>query len=313
VVTFAAGFSWWWLAGHYGLEILTEIAIYAIFAVSIDFLVGYVGLVTMGHAGFMGVGAYAFAGAAFFLGWPPGAAMAAAVALGAAAGLAIGAFIVRVSGVFFIMVTLAISMMFYSWAFKSRAFGGDDGRTGVPRLDLSPIGIDLADASTYCLLVLILALAVYLVFEGLTRSPFGRTLVAIRQNESRMRALGCRVQAYKLAAFAIAATVASFAGALQVQHTHYVHPSVSHWTYSGEGLIFVIIGGIGTLIGPVIGTAVTILLRAGLSLYTQHWLILLGAFFVAVVLVAPDGIYGRLRSLTLRLSRPAAAAAVRDA
>jgi branched-chain amino acid transport system permease protein len=301
------------VAGHYVLEILTEIAIYAIFAESIHYLVGYVGLVTMGHAGFMGVGAYAFAGAAFFLGWPPGAGIAAAVVLGAFAGLAIGAFIVRVSGVFFIMVTLAISMMFYSWAFKARAFGGDDGRTGVPRLDLSAIGIDLADASTYCLFVLVLALVIYLVFEGLTRSPFGRTLVAIRQNEGRMRALGCRVQAYKLAAFAIAATVASFAGAIQVQHTHYVHPSVSHWTYSGEGLIFVIIGGIGTLIGPIIGTAVTILLRAGLSLYTQHWLILLGVFFVAVVLVAPDGLYGRLRSLTARRSRPPAMAAVRDA
>jgi branched-chain amino acid transport system permease protein len=112
-----------------------------------------------------------------------------------------------------------------------------------------------------------------------------------------MRALGCRVQAYKLVALTLAAAVAAFAGALQVQHTHYVHPSVSHWTYSGEGLIFVIVGGIGTLIGPVIGTAVTILLRAGLSQYTQHWLILLGAFFVAIVLVAPTGVYGRFAQL----------------
>ncbi len=319
VLLFGAAFVGAPFANHYWLEILTDIGILIIFVVGIDFLVGYTGLITLGHAGFMGVGAYSLVWIAHIQGIPVSAAMPLAILAGAVAAVVVGMRVPRVSGVFFIMVTLAISMLFYSWAFKARQpFGGDDGLSvaGTIRLDLSSIGINLDDQFTFCLFVLALALAAYLLFEWLVRTPFGQTLGAIRQNENRVRALGCPVGLYKVAAFTVAGALAALAGALDVQKTEFLHPDVSFWIKSGEGLIIVIVGGMGTLVGPVIGTFLFVLFHKGVEALTPHWQLWMGLTFIAIVIVAPDGIYGRLRSLVEAVGRkragstdPAAASA----
>jgi branched-chain amino acid transport system permease protein len=287
----------------YRLTIVIEIAILVIFVLSLDFLVGYAGLVTFGHAGFMGVGAYALAYASHFLGWPVGVSILAGVALGAIAGIVIGALVTRVSGVFFIMVTLAVSMMFWAWASKARKFGADDGLGGMKRLDLKSIGIDLNNDRAFAILCVVLAVLAYGLFRWLVRSPFGQALKAIKQNENRARAQGCPVQRYKVAAFAIAGAVAAFAGALHLQNTKFVHPEVAHWIRSGEGLIVVIVGGAGTLTGPVIGGFLFVLFHRIVESFTTNWQIWMGLLFIAIVLAAPDGIFGRLLSLAGRRPR----------
>ncbi len=288
----------------YRLTIVIEIAILVIFVLSLDFLVGYAGLVSFGHAGFMGVGAYALAYASHFLGWPVGVSILAGVALGALAGVVIGALVTRVSGVFFIMVTLAVSMMFWAWASKARKFGADDGMGGLTRMDLKFAGLDLNDDRTFAIVCVAFAVLAYLLFRWLARSPFGQTLKAIRQNENRARAQGCPVQRYKVAAFAIAGAVAAFAGALHLQNTKFVHPEVAHWIRSGEGLIVVIVGGAGTLTGPVIGGFLFVLFHRIVESFTTNWQIWMGLLFVAIVLAAPDGIFGRLLSLVRRKPAP---------
>ena len=284
----------------YRLTIVIEIAILVIFVLSLDFLVGYGGLVSFGHAGFMGVGAYALAYLAHFQGWPVGIAILAGVACGALSGIVIGALVTRVSGVFFIMVTLAVSMMFWAWASKARKFGADDGMGGLTRMDLKFAGLDLNDDRTFAIVCVAFAVLAYLLFRWLARSPFGQTLKAIRQNENRARAQGCPVQRYKVAAFAIAGAVAAFAGALHLQNTKFVHPEVAHWIRSGEGLIVVIVGGAGTLTGPVIGGFLFVLFHRIVESFTTHWQIWMGLLFVAIVLAAPDGIFGRLLSIFRR-------------
>lgn len=286
-------------SGTYTIGIATEIAIFVIFALSIDFLVGYTGLITLGHAGFMGVGAYASAYVTYFLGLPPIFAPLAAILAGVIAGVLVGFLVNRVSGVFFIMVTLAISMLFYSWAFKARMFGGDDGLSLAAQIrpDLSAIGLNLDDPLTFCLMTIVFALLVFALFDWLVRTPFGQTLKAIKQNEVRIRAQGCPTYLYKVAAFTVAGAVAAFAGALHVQRTEFLHPDVSFWIKSGEGLIVVIVGGMGTLVGPVLGSFLFILLHKGIEAFTEYWQIWIGLVFILIVLLAADGIYGRLRAL----------------
>jgi branched-chain amino acid transport system permease protein len=308
IALFAAALIAWAFAGPYTIEILTKLAIFVIFALSIDFLVGYTGLVTMGHAGFLGVGAYATAYFGAIHNWPAGLAMVLAVAIGAIVAALIGVFVIRVAGVFFIMVTLAVGMMFNAWASKALLFGRDDGLAGVPRLDLSAIGIDLSNSSVYCLFVIVVAALAYLFFERLVGSPFGQTLKAIRQNENRVRALGCPVARYKLAAFVIAGTVAALAGSLHAQQNNFVNPQIAHWMVSGEGLIYVIVGGMGTLVGPIIGTALYVIMEEIVATFAkQHTLIWMGLFFITIVLIASDGLYGRFAGLWRLLRRPRAA------
>ncbi len=301
------------VSGQYTVSYITEIAIFAVFALSIDFLVGYSGLVTFGHAGFMGVGAYATAYFSHHLGWPTGLAILAAVGVGVLAGLIVGALVTRVSGVFFIMVTLAFSMMFWAWASRSLLFNRDDGLGGLKRMDVRAIGLDLNDSRAFAALCIVLSVLAYLFFLWLARSPFGQTLNAIKQNENRIRAQGCAVQRYKIAAFTIASAVAAFAGALHVQNTRFVHPEVAHWIKSGEGLIVVIVGGAGTLVGPIIGTYLFVLFHKIVESFTQYWQVWMGLAFIAIVLAAPDGIYGRLRDLARRRAAPAAAERPADA
>jgi len=290
----------WFASGYFGKDLLAEVAILALFAMSLDLLVGYTGLVSLGHAAFFGIGAYGMAIGNALLGWDPWAAMALAASAAAAVALVVGAFAVRLKGVFFIMITLAIGQMVHAYFFRSDAFGGDDGMGGIARVDLAWIGLAADDPGHFALFALFVALIGFVALDLIVRSPFGRVLVAIHQNEGRARALGCPVLRYKLGAYVVAAAFAGLAGALAAQRDYFVSPEFLTWTVSGEVLIVVIVGGMGSLLGPAVGAAVIVLLRHHLSDLTHYWMFFLGLFFIAVVLFAENGIYGALRRLVRR-------------
>ncbi len=293
-----AALAAWQFSGYAGEDRLGEIAVWAIFAMSLDLLVGYAGMVSLGHALFFGLAAYALASLTLFLKWPPALALPVAIAVAAVSALLVGAVAVRLGGVFFIMITLAFGQM--GWAYFQRApgFGGVGGLSGVTAPDLSAIGLDLSNPGDFALVAVVAAALVYLLLTLVTASPFGRMLVALHQNEHRARALGLPVERYKLAAFTLAGALAGLAGCLQTWRTGFVSPELLVWTGSGEVLIMVIIGGLGSLAGPVAGAAIWVMLRNYLSGLTAYWMLPMGLFFVAMVLFAGGGLMGLMRRRT---------------
>ncbi|HJR51001.1 MAG TPA: branched-chain amino acid ABC transporter permease [Gemmatimonadales bacterium] len=279
-------------AGSYPVKLLQEILIWGIFAMSLDLLMGYAGMVSFGHSAFFGVGGYV---AALALAQSPGL-VSALVLPGLSAGLAalvIGFFSIRVSGVYFIMLTLAFSQMFYAYTFQVSWLGAEDGLVGIPRPALA--GLDLVDDATFHGYLLGVVVLVALGLWRLVRSPFGHVLRGIHENEGRMEAVGYPVDRYKLLAFVIAGAIAGIAGSLYTQFHGFITPDAFFWTTSGEALLMVIIGGAGTLGGAVLGAAAFILLQSMVSTYTERWMLILGVTFVLFVLFAPGGIVGALR------------------
>jgi len=280
------------VAGKYPVKLLQEILIWGIFAMSLDLLMGYAGMVSLGHSAFFGVGGYV---AAIALLKSPGVASglllpAAAAALAA---LVIGYFSIRVSGVYFIMLTLAFSQMFYAVTFQAAWLGAEDGIVGVPRL--AALGLDTAQPLPFHFYLVGLVVVAALCLWRIVRSPFGHVLRGIHENEPRMEALGYAVNRYKLLAFVIAGTVAGVAGSLYTQLVGSITPDAFLWTTSGEALLMVIIGGTGTLAGSVLGAAAFILLQSLVSSYTERWMLILGLTFILLVLFAPGGVVGALR------------------
>ncbi|MBF2760683.1 MAG: branched-chain amino acid ABC transporter permease [Ectothiorhodospiraceae bacterium AqS1] len=299
-----------WLGGDFFMhEVLSEIAILSIFAMSLALLVGQVGMVSMGHAAFFATGAYATAAFTIHLGWPVFAVLPAAIVVAALLATLTGIFAIRTGGVFFIMITLAIGQMVHAYLFKARAFGADDGMGGIPRMDLAWMGFDSNSPEVFSASVLIIAAMVWFLLRVLVRSPYGAMLLAIHHNEHRLRALGGFIFRYKLAAFVIAGAVAGLAGSLTAQHTAFVSPDLGFWTVSGEVLIMVIVGGMGSLTGAIAGAAVLTLLRHTLSDSSfwqnlgldsglaSYWQFMMGVFFIIMVVFATDGIHGRLQRL----------------
>lgn len=287
------------LAGTFYLQLFAKIMIMAIFAMSLDLLVGYTGLVSFGHAAFFGIGAYAlfvlspqYAAASLYLSLP--------MAIGAAAVAAavIGLLVLRASGVSFIMVTLAFAQMLFYYVIGSKTLGGSDGvyiyvKPSTTLFGWTPVSLD-RPAGFYYLVLAALA-ATYLVLRFVTRSLFGHALLGIRSNESRMRALGFATTSYKLAAFVIAGAIAGLAGYLDATQFGFVSPDLFGWRLSGEVLMMVILGGMGTLYGSVLGAFVLVLLQDGLTDVTRHWLLPLGLFIILAVLLLPRGLGGLLR------------------
>lgn len=279
-------------AGNYPVKLLQEILIWGVFAMSLDLLMGYAGMVSFGHSAFFGIGGYV---AALALAESPGlisALVLPALAAGAAAPV-IGFFSIRVSGVYFIMLTLAFSQMFYAYAFQVSWLGAEDGMVGIPRPAIP--GADLTSIRSFHVYLLTLFVLVALLLWRVVRSPFGHVLRGIHENEARMEALGYAVDRYKLAAFVIAGVIAGLAGSLYAQFNGSITPDAFFWTTSGEALLMVIIGGTGTLGGPVLGAAAFILLQSLVSTYTERWMLILGGTFILFVLFAPGGIVGILR------------------
>jgi branched-chain amino acid transport system permease protein len=280
-------------ASFFAQELIAEAAILAIFALSLD-LLATCGLISFGHAGLLGVGCYVFAGVTVLMGGSPNVALPVAIAGGALVAFVVGLFAVRTTGAYFIMVTLAAAEMLFSWGYRSKTFDGANGMGGIPRLDLSAIGIDFNDPGTFALSMIVICVAIWLLLELVMSSPFGQTLAAIRQNPSRVAALGGRVFAYRLAAFTASGAIAALAGTLKVQHINFISPDLVSWFVSGDVLIAVVIGGIGTLVGGPLGAALLVLLKELLSSTFGHWYLFLGIIFACVALLMPKGIVGYL-------------------
>ena len=301
IIVICIGLLVWFNAGFFGHELLAQIAILAIFAMSLDLLAGYSGQVSLGHAAFFGTGAYGTAALTAIWGWPLSVAMPISIIITAGLAFCVAIFAVRLSGIFFLMVTLAIGEVFHSFFFRVRVFGGDDGLGGIPRLDLGAIGIDLLSPISFSMFTLITVALVYWGLSYISRSSFGAVISGIRQNESRMAALGCKVRSYKVWTFTVAACLAALAGSLSAQHDGFVSPDLLSWTASGEVLIVVIVGGMSSLVGPIIGAVVVVLLAHYVSGLTNYWMFFMGLFFVAVVLAGGQGIYGLFEKACRRL------------
>ena len=275
------------------LLILNEIAILGLFALSLDLILGYAGIVSLGHAAFLGAGAYAAAVCQqagineALIAFP--AAMAAAGLLA----LVVGAISLRTRGVYFIMITLAFAQMAYYLFVSARAWGGDDGLPLNGRMQFA--GIPMSDDQTLYFVAFSAFTAAMLLFGRLADARFGRTLQAIRENETRMAALGYPVFRYRLLAFVLGGAFAGLAGALLANLTGLASPNLLQWTQSGTLLVMVIIGGVGYLYGGVVGAVVLLLLEESLVGVTEHWHIILGRLLLAIVLCAPKGVAALFR------------------
>ena len=276
--------------GHeYYIGFATRVMIFAIAASSLGLALGFGGMVSFGHAAFFGLGAYAVAilmrhgVVSAWIAWP------AATAMAALAALAIGAVSLRTRGVYFIMITLAFAQMVYYVVLSAKAFGGDDGLTLAARSNLG-LGLDLKRDTTFYYVVLLLLAAVLFSLRRLLNARFGRVLQAIRENETRMEAIGFPVFRYKLAAFVIAGALAGLAGALIANQNGLVSPNLLAWPQSGWLMIMVILGGVRYLYGGALGAVVLLVLEEALSGYTHHGQLALGVFLLGVVLFSPDGI-----------------------
>ena len=288
------------LAQPFYLDLLRRVMIFAIAAVSLNLILGYGGMVSFGHAAYLGIGGYAvgiLAHHGIHSGW-----LQWGLAIGASAlvALAIGAISVRTSGIYFIMITLAFTQMLYYLGLSIEEYGGDDGLRLKVRSQFSGL-IDLNDPTAFYYLVLALLVLTLLLVHRLVNSRFGLALQAARSNEARTRAIGLSPYPYRLAAFTIAGAICGLAGALLVNHTAYLTPEFMNWTRSGELMFMVILGGIATASGPLLGAAAFLLLEDLLQgwsvlpkFVTEHWQLYLGVILVLVVLFARRGLAGLL-------------------
>jgi branched-chain amino acid transport system permease protein len=281
-------------AGYY-VSTAGKIVVFAIAATSLNLVLGYGGMVSFGHAAFVGLGAYA-TGVLISEGITNGGVhVVATVALCTAFALVIGAISLRTRGVYFIMITLAFGQMLFYLANSIKGYGGDEGLNIRARSEL--FGLDLKDAPTFYYVALGVLAATLFALHAFVRSDFGRGIVATRDDEVRAEALGFATYRNRLLVFAAAGAIAGIAGALSVNQQGYVSPSLLHWTQSGTLMVMVILGGVASLWGGVLGAAVLVLLQETLSAYTTHWEFWTGWVLLAVVLFARHGLAGWLAGL----------------
>jgi branched-chain amino acid transport system permease protein len=268
----------------------TRILIFALVAASLDLIVGYGGMVSFGHAAYFALGGYTVAVLAQQgvdagpLGW------AAAVAASALLALIVGALALRTSGIYFIMITLAFAQMVFFALIAVRAWGGNDGLPLTARVTL--FRLDARDPTVLYFVCLAVLVAFVAGAAQLVESRFGIVLRGIRGSERRLLALGFPTFRYKLVAFVIAGAGAGLAGALWADYARFVSPDMASWSRSGEFLVMVILGGIGSLAGAVFGAALLVGLESLLSGFSEHWMLLLGLILLAIVLFARRGVYG---------------------
>lgn len=293
------------IARPYYLSLAIEVVIFAIFAMSLDLLLGYTGLPSFGHAAFLGLGAYFVAYLTstndLALGWTNNLLVVVpllVIFIGTIAFL-IGFFAIRTSGIYFLMITLAFAQMLHSISLSwSSVTGGSDGIIGVQRpfIGLGSVGYEFSSRTSFYYLCVVVCLLAYLALHRIVNSPFGWTLRGIKENEARMKALGYATFRYKIAAFVIGGIFAGIAGMLLVQFFRHATPEYLHWSTSGQVMVMLIVGGTGTLIGPILGAGIVRLFPLVISSYTERWETLEGLLFVCFVLFAPQGLMGLWRS-----------------
>jgi len=278
---------------------LTEILIWGLLAMSSDILIGYTGMVSFGHSAFFGLGMYG-AAAALLTVRPPNLWLAIAYGLVGAAGVAlfVAYFSTRLRDIYFAITTLIFSQIFYVIIFTwTEVTGGENGLTfSRPRLTIPGLYSEPFDSATLHWFVLVVVAASYLILRRITQSPFGMVLQSIRENEPRTRAIGYAVERYKMVAVMLSGLFAGLAGVLYAIQNRFAAPDFVYFLVSGETVIFNVMGGIGTLVGPIVGAGFFLLLREGFSrFFTEFYLIPVGIIFIAMVIFMPQGLLGFAR------------------
>lgn len=276
----------------YGLSLLTQVLIFCLFAMSLDLLVGYTGLVSFNHASFFGMGAYTAAILVtqeyknFWL------TLTAGVTLAVLLALLLGLLVLRSSGPYFLMITLAFGQMIFALAWRWRSVtGGDDGLSGIPRPELG-LPLSMWDSRNFYYLVLTFFILSSFILWRIIRSKLGRSIVGVRESESRMQALGYNTWAIKYLAYTIAGGFAGLAGVLYVYFDGFISPQQLDWSMSGLVILMVIVGGAGTLVGPVIGAGAIFVLQNLISAQTERWPMSMGIIFILCVMYLRDGVVG---------------------
>lgn len=289
-----------WVAGLVGddflIVIATRILAFAIAALALDLILGYGGMVSFGHAAYLGFGAYAVAILSRAGVTELGAHLLAAIAISAPFALITGAISLRTRGVYFIMITLAFAQMAYFFFVSLSSFGGDDGVTLAGRSTLFGQPLLESDRALFYV-TLALLIGIYLLALRITQSRFGRVLTGARENPVRMQAIGFSPFRYQLTAYVISGCMAAVAGVMLANQTEFVSPALMNWHRSGELIVMVVLGGVGNLIGAIGGAVIALLLEEWLSRMSEHWPLFFGLFLVLIVLLSRDGISGLIRRI----------------
>jgi len=270
-----------------------KVLCFALFACAFNLLIGYVGLVSFGHALFFGWASYVTAHTAKVWGWSPELAIVGGTAAAAVLGIVAGGLAIRRQGIYFAMITLALAQMMYFFALQAKFTGGEDGIQAIPRGRLFGL-FSLSNEMTMYLFVLVVVLAAFILIYRVVNSPFGEVLKAIRENEQRAISLGYKTERYKLVAFVLSATLSGLAGSIKSLVFQLASLTDVHWTMSGEVLLMTLLGGLGTLFGPVVGAFVIVTMENYLAPFGQWVLVIQGGIFVFCVLVFRRGILGEL-------------------
>jgi branched-chain amino acid transport system permease protein len=280
---------------------LMQAMCFALFACAFNLLIGYVGLLSFGHALYFGWASYLSAHAAKVWGFTPELAILTGTATAAACGLIAGSLAIRRQGIYFAMITLALAQMMYFFALQAKFTGGEDGIQAVPRGHLFGL-IDLRNESTMYVVVLVIFLGGFLLIYRVIHSPFGEVLKAIRENETRAVSLGYKTDRYKLLAFVLSATLAGVAGATKAIVLQLASLTDVNWPMSGEVVLMTLVGGLGTIFGPVVGAFVILVMQFKLAPIGEWVLVIQGAIFVACVLLFRRGVIGEIANkLRIRL------------
>ena len=279
------------------MTLLTEALILGLFAMSLDLMVGYTRLISFGHAAAYGFGAYACGWLLLHTSLPMLAAIPLAALLVGVLAIGIAWVCTQASGVSFSMLTLAFAQLLYAVAYKwTSVTGGSDGLAGIPRRP-GPFALHVfVGRNGFYYLVIIVLLGAFLFCRALVRSPFGAVLRGIRENEAKTLALGYNARLYKIAVVSLSYGLGALAGALYAPFAGFANTELLFWLLSGQVLIMVIIGGTGTLIGPILGAAFFLIVEHQLSNYTEAWALFFGLIFIAFVMFAPEGILGLVRA-----------------
>ncbi len=298
------------LGSRFYTFLANDVAIWALFATSLNLLVGYTGLVSFGHAAYFGIGAYTTgilmkkAGVSFLLAFPAAGVLAGAFAL------VFGLFCVRLTRIYFAMLTLAFAQIVWAICFKwNEVTGGEQGMPEIPYPDLAWMGSlpllgGLRTSDHFYLLTVVLVAGCFWILRRVVGSPFGRMLTTIRENAERAEFIGVHVRRYELAAFVLAGTFAGLAGGLSGIFNRGVFPDFAYWTKSSEVLIMTLLGGMGTFYGPGVGALALILLNQQIVSYTEYWPFVLGTILVVLLFVFPAGLAGTAELVGRRLWRP---------
>jgi branched-chain amino acid transport system permease protein len=290
----------WWMNAVGGYtELAIRVVVLGLAAMALNFLLGFTGVLSFGHAAYFGLGAYGAGMTIKYIHPSTPLAILVGVAVGVIAAMIVGALIIKRRGVYFAMVTIAFGQVFYFIAFRwNNVTGGDDGLTGWKRqaIDLGFTKLDIlgSDKAFYYVALALFAVAVG-VMALLIRSPFGRTLIAIRENERRARFLGIPVDQHIWISFVISCGFAALAGTLYALLQNFVDPRALRWDQSGNFVIMAVLGGMRSFWGPLVGAAIFVVLQDYVSSHTENWMSVIGVFFILIVLFFPRGVLGMLK------------------